>query len=167
MSAANPQAPQTPTLKSAGKKKAASKSPTSRYRWTDHVTPVQLARLTATERRTMERERFLRECNYVKGGFLRGKNSWRCVAGCLRMLSGRDDLMDGVLSSKDGARAINLATKGGCRLLLGLPEVQRYLDYVWTVRGCADVPAGAGCPGIGEKLCPVGSATPISPTPRP
>ena len=55
-----------------------------------------------------------------------------CVAAALRACSGHDDLIDGVLSSTDGMRALDVATRGNCRLLLGLPEVQRFLDYMWN-----------------------------------
>ena len=54
------------------------------------------------------------------------------MAGLLRTLSGHDDLVDGVLSSCDGKLGLSLAMSSECRTLLGLPEVQRYFDFMWT-----------------------------------
>jgi hypothetical protein len=48
-----------------------------------------------------------------------------CVSGCLRTLSGRDDLVDAVLSTREGMRALDLAVIGHCRVLLGQPAHPR------------------------------------------
>jgi len=54
------------------------------------------------------------------------------VAGAISALSGRDDLIDGLLSSQDGTKILTLAVANGCRDILKLPEIQRYLTYLWT-----------------------------------
>ena len=58
----------------------------------------------------------------------------RCVCGCLRALQGRDDIVDALLSSREGRLALNEAMAAQCRIALGLPEVQRYFDSMWTGR---------------------------------
>ena len=53
------------------------------------------------------------------------------VAGCLRALSGRDELVSALLNSHFGHRWLRLAISGECRIVLSLPEVQRYLSAKW------------------------------------
>ena len=55
----------------------------------------------------------------------------KIVAGCVRALSGRDDLVDALFASQNGKKALSFAINGECFELLGLPEVQRLLQYVW------------------------------------
>lgn len=59
------------------------------------------------------------------------------MAGCIRALSGRDDLIDKIFSSRLGQKAFNLAVRGECRIVLALPELQRYSMNHWTgmIRG--------------------------------
>ena len=54
------------------------------------------------------------------------------LAGCLRALSGRDDLVFKLLDSYHGRRWQRLAIRGECRHVLALPEIQRYLVAKWS-----------------------------------
>ena len=45
----------------------------------------------------------------------------KVVAGTLRSLSGRDDLVDNILSSETGQRFISLALRNDCHNISGLP----------------------------------------------
>jgi hypothetical protein len=56
------------------------------------------------------------------------------IAGCLRALSGRDDLVCSLLDSHYGQRWQQVAIRGECRVLLALPEIQRYLSAQCTCR---------------------------------
>ena len=52
------------------------------------------------------------------------------TVGCFGALASHDDLIDGILSSRDGKKFLRLAIASECRTVLGLPEIQSYLNYV-------------------------------------
>ena len=54
------------------------------------------------------------------------------VAGCIRTLSGRDDIVDELFSSKIGGKVLRLAISCNLVKVVALPEVQRYLDSMWS-----------------------------------
>jgi len=55
----------------------------------------------------------------------------KIVAACVSSFSGRDDLVDGLLSCQDGNKILTYAIESSCRIVVAVPEIQRYLEYMW------------------------------------
>lgn len=55
----------------------------------------------------------------------------KITSGCMRKLHGRADLVDGLLTSKSGAMAVDLAIRASCLDFLSVPEVQQHLERQW------------------------------------